>query len=608
MVRLEALFVRCLGFGEEGIGVQESLRPLAAVAAAAVTEAMSAALPPEVAGSDPLVRRSDHADFQSNVALSLAKRLGQPPREVATAVRDRLADEVIASSELSGPGFINIQLTDRSVWSQLDGRTGARLGIGRTLFGERVVVDYSSPNVAKQMHVGHLRTTIIGDALVRVLGFLGAEVIRQNHLGDWGTQFGMLIQYIDEHPEAKWHQRELGGDAGASIAALDALYRQAREKFDADVDFADRARARVVALQGGDGETFAVWQDLVEESQRSFQALYDRLGVLLVPDDSDGESFYNPYLDEIVEELSDAGILVESNGALCVFFDEFKGPDGDPVPMIVRKSDGGYGYAATDLATIRYRIHKLEVTTILYVVDARQAQHFEMVFATARRAGWLTDEVRAIHVPFGTVLGPDGKPFKTRSGSTVPLAELLDAAVERAHDVVADKAHDLDDATLDAVAEAAGIGAVKYADLSNSRIKDYVFDVEKMVAFNGNTGVYLQYAHARVKSILRNVTTDDANPVIDAGLVLESAERSLALLLDEFGQALADVAASYEPHRLTGYLFSLARAFTDFYENCPVLKAGDPRVRGNRITLCRLTGDTLAQGLDLLGIQAPERI
>ncbi|WP_280453473.1 arginine--tRNA ligase [Nocardia cyriacigeorgica] len=589
--------------------VQGSVRSLAVAVADAVSEAMAAALPEDVAGADPLVRRSDHADFQSNVALSLAKKLGRAPRDVAATITEKLHDDVIAATELSGPGFVNITVPDSSIWSQLAARREAdRLGVGRPLEGERVVIDYSSPNIAKQMHVGHLRTTIIGDALARSLSFLGAEVIRQNHLGDWGTQFGMLIQYIDEHPEAKWHHDDLADNADAPIAALDRLYRQSREKFDADAGFADRARARVVALQAGDTDTLRVWRDLVAESQLSFQALYDRLGVLLTPEDSAGESTYNQYLDEVTDELVRLGIAVESNGALCVFFDEFTGPDGNPVPLIVRKSDGGYGYAATDLATIRYRVRNLEATKILYVVDARQAQHFEMVFATARRAGWLTDDVQAVHVPFGTVLGPDGKPFKTRSGSTIPLTELLDSAVDRAREIVAEKANDLDTQALDQVAEAAGIGSVKYADLSGSRIKDYVFDVDRMVNFTGNTGVYLQYAHARIRSILSNVPAAEAPPVVDPSLALAPAERALGLQLDEFGKAVADVADTLEPHRLAGYLYALAQTFTSFYEACPVLKAEDPRVRGNRIALCQLTGDTLAKGLGLMGIAAPERI
>ncbi|MFC9894249.1 arginine--tRNA ligase [Nocardia sp. NPDC127579] len=583
---------------------REAVHSLADQVAAVVT----AALPAEAAGADPVVRRSEHADFQSNVALPLAKRLGRTPRVIAEEISGRLRDEVIAAGELSGPGFVNITLTDSAIWAQVAARLSAdRLGVGAPLAGQRVVLDYSSPNIAKQMHVGHLRTTIIGDALARVLAFLGAQVIRQNHLGDWGTQFGMLIQFIDEHPELEWRHDDLADPAEATIDALDALYRRARAEFDTDAEFADRARARVVALQAEDPATLRVWADLVAESQRAFQALYDRLGVLLTPEDSAGESTYNAYLDEVTAELAHAGIAVPSEGALCVFFDEFAGPDGTPVPLIVRKSDGGYGYAATDLATIRHRIRKLEATRILYVVDARQARHFEMVFATARRAGWLGDDVHAVHVPFGTVLGPDGKPFKTRSGSTIPLSELLDSAVRRAGEILVEKAPGLDRNTLDQVAAAVGIGSVKYADLSGSRIKDYVFDVDRMVSFAGDTGAYLQYAHARIRSILRNVA-DEPVPGVDSTVPLEPAERALGLQLDEFGRAVADVAQTLEPHRLAGYLYALAQAFTAFYEACPVLGAEDPAVRGNRIALCRLTGDTVAQGLELLGIAAPERI
>ncbi|RMI30656.1 arginine--tRNA ligase [Nocardia stercoris] len=580
----------------------QSVRPLAATVAEAVSRSLSAALPAAAAGIGPLVRRSDHADFQSDVALPSAARLGTPPRAIADTIAGHLNADVIASARVSGPGFVNITVTDRSIWSQVAARADhERVGVGRPLTGERIVIDYSSPNVAKQMHVGHLRTTIIGDALARVLSFLGATVIRQNHLGDWGTQFGMLIQYLDEHPAARQQ-----ADADTPIEALDRLYRQARQKFDADADFADRSRSRVVALQSGDPATTAVWAGLVTASQRSFQALYDRLGVLLTPQDVSGESTYNGFLDEVAAELTRLGVAVESEGALCVFSAGSTGPDGKPVPLIVRKSDGGYGYAATDLATLRYRVQTLAATKILYVVDARQAQHFELVFAAARRAGWLPDAVEAIHVPFGTILGADGKPFKTRAGSTIPLAELLDSAVDRARKVLTEKAPDLDADTLEAVAEAAGIGSVKYADLSGSRIKDYAFDVDRMVDFTGDTGVYLQYAHARIRSILRKVPA--AAPVVDPGLPLHPAERALALLLDEFARAVTDVAETLEPHRLAGYLYALAQAFTTFYESCPVLKAEDPAVRQNRIALCELTGDTVAQGLDLLGIAAPERI
>lgn len=575
---------------------------------AAVAAAMARILPADLASSDPLVRRSDHADFQSNVALALAKQIGRPPRDVATDLAAAIDGSAVAVT-VSGPGFLNLQVRDASVWDRVGQRLAdARLGIGTPLVNERVVIDYSAPNIAKEMHVGHLRTTIIGDALARVLDFLGAHVVRQNHLGDWGTQFGMLIQYIDEHPELPWRHQDTHVDAASTVSALDGLYRAARQQFDAGPDFADRARTRVVALQAGDKATLAVWRELVEESEHAFQAIYDRLGVLLTPADSAGESTYNPYLTEVVDELIAAGIAVESDGALCVFFDGITGPDGDPVPLIVRKNDGGFGYAASDLATIRHRIRDLKATRILYVVDARQALHFRMIFATARRAGWLTDDVHAVHVPFGTVLGPDGRPFKTRAGGTVRLSELLDAAVDRARRVVVDKVHGLDPDELEHVIQAAGIGAVKYADLSTSRAKDYVFDLDRMVSLTGNTGVYLQYAHARVQSILRKLPPDEQDHPVSTSVALQPAERALALCLDEFAEVLSDVADTLEPHRLCSYLFTLAKTYTAFYETCPVLQAETTALRNNRIGLCRLTGKTLASGLKLLGIEAPQAL
>jgi len=565
----------------------------------AVTAAMTQVVPAELAGVDPLVRRSEHADFQSSVALSLAKPARRSPRDLAAAVAAAL-DGAAVTAAVSGPGFLNLDVPDATIWGRIAARLGDdRLGIAQPLLGERVVVDYSAPNVAKEMHVGHLRPTIIGDALARILGFLGATVIRQNHLGDWGTQFGMLIQYVDEHPDLHWrHTRD--------ASALDGLYRQARAQFDADADFADRARNRVVALQAGDPATLAVWRELVAESEAAFQTLYDRLGVLLTPADSAGESTYNPFLAEIVDELAAKGIAVESDGALCVFFDGVIGPDGDPVPLIVRKADGGFGYATTDLATIRHRVRNLKADRILYVVDARQALHFRMVFDAARRAGWLSDDVQAIHVPFGTVLGPDGRPFKTRSGGTVRLGDLLDAAVERAREVTAANPRGLGPDELERVVHSAGVGAVKYAELSTSRMKDYVFDVDRMVSLSGDTGVYLQYAHARIQSILDKVP--DASADVDPRLALHPAERALALALDEFTETLTGVAHTLEPHRLCGYLYALARAYTDFHENCPVLRAENAAVRGNRVALCRLTGRTLAKGLRLLGIEAPARM
>ena len=581
-----------------------------------VEVAVSAAIEqvrPELTGADPVVRRSEHADFQSNAVLALAKRTRTRPAELAAAVSEALRANPgtpVAEVTVSGPGFLNLRLAEPALWRQVGARlASSRLGVGSPEQGRRTVIDYSGPNIAKEMHVGHLRTTIIGDCLTRVLGFLGAEVIRQNHLGDWGTQFGMLIQYLNEHPDATWHHDQL--PAGAStVSALDDLYRAARAAFDADPAFAERARTRVVALQAGDEDTIARWKEIVTESEFAFGEIYHRLGVLLKPEDSDGESSYNAVLPDVVNELTTAGIAVESHGALVMFSDEVTGPDGNPATLMVRKKDGGYGYATTDLATIRHRIRDVKANRILYVVDARQALHFRLIFEAARRVGWLTDDIVATHVPFGAVLGPDGRPFKTRAGDTVKLMELLESAVERARASVAEKVHELTDDELTRIAEQAGIGAVKYADLSTSRTKDYVFDVERMVSFNGNTGVYLQYAHTRICSILRKAGDASAKvdpTLIDPTLPLHPAERALILAADAFGDALIDVGRVLEPHRLCVQLYELAKAFTDFYEACPVLSAAAP-VRANRLALCQLSAGTLRQGLHLLGIAAPERM
>ncbi|MGQ0774030.1 MAG: arginine--tRNA ligase [Pseudonocardiales bacterium] len=592
---------------------EPEVRSLISQVEAAVSGAIDRALP-DLAGADPVVRRSEHADFQSNAALALAKQARTKPAEVATAVSEALrADsgtpreqkELLGEVTVSGPGFLNLAIADVAVWRQVAARLASpRLGIGTPEQGRCTVIDYSAPNIAKEMHVGHLRTTIIGDALARLLSFLGAEVIRQNHLGDWGTQFGMLIQYLDEHPDATWHHDQLA-EGTSTVSALDGLYRTARAVFDADSAFADRARARVVALQAGDEATIARWRDIVTESEFAFREMYDRLGVLLEPGDSAGESFYNAWLPDVVAELTAADIAVESDGALVVYSEEVTGPDGKPVTLMVRKKDGGYGYDTTDLATVRYRIRDLKADRLLYVVDSRQALHFRLIFEAARRAGWLTDNIDVAHVAFGTVLGPDGRPFKTRAGDTVKLMDLLDAAVDKARATVAEKGPDLTADELNQIAEQAGIGAVKYADLSTSRTKDYVFDVDRMVSFVGNTGVYLQYAHTRICSILRKA--GDARAEVDLTLPLHSAELALALESDAFGDTLAEVGKLLEPHRLCGYLYDLAKAFTDFYEACPVLSA-DPPVRANRLALCHLTARTLRQGLNLLGIAAPERM
>jgi arginyl-tRNA synthetase len=580
----------------------QQIRSLADEVEAAVAAAMGELLPAEQAGDqDPLVRRSDHADFQSNAALPLAKRTGRSPRDLAATLREHLTGQGLpwlASVEVSGPGFLNISLSDAALLERLAARLAdPRLGVPLSRTGEVAVVDYSAPNVAREMHVGHLRSTLIGDALVRVLGFLGAEAVRQNHIGDWGTQFGMLIQFILERPGWDWRTE--------GVSALQELYRQAQEAFTTDPAFKERAQRRVVSLQAGDEESTAVWREIVDVSRQAFQRVYERLGVLLAPEDVKGESFYNPWLGDVVDELRDKGILQESQGALVVFFDDILGPDGRPVPMLVRKRDGGFGYAATDLATIRHSIQDLKGTRLLYAVDARQAQHFEMVFRTARRAGWLTDGTEAVHVRNGTVNGPDGRPFRTRAGGTVRLAELLDDALGRARQIIAERESDLPPEELEEIARVASIGAVKYAELSTSRVKDYAFDVARMVSFGGQTGVYLQYTHTRIASILRKTTE---TPQFCVDLPLHPSERALALLLDEFSATLDAVAATLEPHRLAAYLYALAKAFTDFYETCKVLKADTHDTRANRLALCHLTRATLAQGLDLLGIAAPDRM
>lgn len=527
---------------------------------------MSTALPVEATGADPQIRPSDHADYQANGVLSLAKPLRANPRELASRVAAGLAaDDLIARCEVSGPGFLNLTLAHQAIWRQLGlRRDDPRLGIPAADAGSVTVIDYSQPNIAKEMHVGHLRSTIIGDALARVLEFDATKVIRQNHLGDWGTQFGMLIQYLLEHPDGNRNQGQ--GESGIeAISRLNALYRAARQRFDSEPEFAERARMRVVALQAGDPQTVAGWKEIVTESKVYFNDVYDRLGVLLTDDDAVGESFYNPFLQEVASDLEKRGIAVRSNGALCVFFDDILGPAGNPAPLIVQKSDGGFGYAATDLAAIRYRVGTLHASRILYVVDARQALHFRMVFETAHRAGYLPDDVQAEHVSFGSVLGPDGRPFKTRAGDTVRLIALLDEAVERAKATVEEKNPSPDPASLAFRATEVGIGAVKYADLSTGRTRDYVFDLDRMVSLQGNTGVYLQYAYARVQSILRRAP-DGLPGAISVGLPFEPAERRLAMLLDGLDEALTAVRENSEPHRLCNYLYSLAQAFTEFYE------------------------------------------
>ncbi|MEU0844176.1 arginine--tRNA ligase [Streptomyces sp. NPDC005962] len=593
-----------------------SVPSLAASVHQRIANALSAALP-EAGSADPLLRRSDRADFQANGMLALAKRLKGNPRELAAQVVERLPvaphsadpDPVIADIEVSGPGFLNITVADSAITATLAARAADdRLGIPFAADAGTTVIDYAQPNVAKEMHVGHLRSAVIGDAMVKILEFTGEKVVRRHHIGDWGTQFGMLIQYLIEHPHELDHRDAASGEE--AMSNLNRLYKAARALFDADQEFKERSRRRVVDLQAGDEETIALWRKFVDESKIYFYSVFDKLDIEVHDPDVVGESGYNDMLAETCRLLEESGVAVRSEGALCVFFDDVKGPDGNPVPLIVQKSDGGFGYAATDLSAIRDRVQNLQADTLLYVVDARQALHFKMVFETARRIGWLNEKTHAVQLAFGTVLGKDGKPFKTREGETVRLEDLLDEATERAAAVVREKSEKLG-LTEQEILERGGqvgIGAVKYADLSTSASRDYKFDLDQMVSLNGDTSVYLQYAYARIQSILRRAD-ETQNPAARPELVLAPAERALGLHLDQFAEILAEVSSSYEPHKLAGYLYQLASFFTTFYDQCPVLKAdGGPAEVANRLFLCELTGRTLRQGMSLLGIRTPERL
>ncbi|MCB0966012.1 MAG: arginine--tRNA ligase [Ilumatobacter sp.] len=556
----------------------------------------------DIAGqpADPVVRPSDRADAQVNGALPLAKQLGTNPREIAQRVVDSGAlANVCSDVEIAGPGFINLTFADSFLGAELGAvAVDDRLGISPDPHPRTVVIDYSAPNVAKEMHAGHLRTTVIGDALVRMLEFGGHTVIRENHIGDWGRPFGMLIE----------HLLDIGEDVaaeGMQQGDLDGFYKAANAKFTDDEEFQARARDRVVKLQSYDPETIALWERLVEMSTDYFNQVYDKLGVLLTDDDLMGESKYQSVMPVAYERLRAAGLIEESDGAEVVFPPGFTNRDNEPLPLIVKSRTGAFMYATSDLACVLDRVERLQADLLLYVVGAPQAQHFQMVFAVAKMAGWLTDDVDAVHIPFGSVLGDDRKMLRSRTGGAVKLVELLDEAVERAAEAVADKNPDLDDDERAEVARTIGIGAVKYADLSTDRIKDYVFDWDRMLAFEGNTAPYLQYAHARICSIFRRADverTSVRSTAIDLG---EPQERELAKRLLAYPTALADTLATYSPHKLCTYLFDLAQDFTSFYEHCPVMKADEP-TRASRLALCDLTARTLEHGLGLLGITAPE--
>ncbi|HNZ23905.1 MAG TPA: arginine--tRNA ligase [Polyangiaceae bacterium] len=565
-----------------------------------VREALVVAFGAEMADADPMVRPSDRADFQANVALGLSKRLKRPPRQIAEALVSSLrVEDVCERVEVSGPGFINLTLKNSFLGECSSQQLrDPRLLVSLSSQPETVVIDYSAPNVAKEMHVGHLRSTILGDALARILSSLGHHVIRQNHLGDWGTPFGMLIEHLVDLGEQRASE-ELG------VGDLNKFYREARAKFEQDPSFADRSRLRVVQLQAGDEPTRVLWQRLVHESKRYFGEIYAQLDVSLTDEDVCGESFYNPMLADVAEELEQRGLATVDDGALCIFVPGFSSREGSALPLIVRKTDGGYGYAATDLAAVRHRVKTLGATRLLYVVGAPQRQHLSMVFSAATMAGWLCPPARAEHVEFGSVLGADGKMFKTRAGDTIKLSDLIQEGVERALAEVTLRFPELDDETRRRVARQVGVGALKYADLSNDRVKDYVFDFDRMLKFEGNTGGYIQYAHARCRSILRHARLRPEPGPIE---IVHPAERTLALVSLRLGAVIHQVAETLQPHTLCSYLFELAGALSGFWHDCPVLKADSELVRDSRLRLVELTSRILDHGLGLLGIQAPERM
>jgi arginyl-tRNA synthetase len=553
---------------------------------------------------DPVVRPSDRADAQANGALPLGKQLGRNPREVAeAAVGTGLLGAVCSHAEVAGPGFINLTFKPEFLAEQLaEAAADAHLGVRDAGTAEIAVVDYSAPNVAKEMHVGHLRTTLIGDALVRMLEFVGHTVIRENHVGDWGTPFGMLIEHVVD----------LGGaDAELDIDLTDpgSFYKEARAKFDASEEFKQRARARVTLLQSrSDAPTMALWQKLVDQSADYFDVVYGKLGVLLRRDDIVGESFYQPQMPAVLERLDAAGLLQESEDAKVVWVPGFTNREGEPLPMIVRTRTGGFPYATSDVACVIDRIERLHGTLLVYVIGTPQSQHLQMVWKAAEMLGVLVPPARAIHVNFGQVLGDDRKMLKSRSGEPALLLDLVEAAIERGTALVAERSPELPAVEACDLGRQLGLGALKYAELSTDRIKDYVFDWDRMLAFEGNTAPYLQYAHARICSIFRRAATD--RPAVRAvtPTIGEPQERALALHLLQFDAAVHDTLERFSPHKLCTYLFELAQTFTAFYEACPVLKEGYEATRESRLALCDLTARVLEQGLALLGIEAPERM
>ncbi|AST80368.1 TPA: arginine--tRNA ligase [Citrobacter farmeri] len=567
-----------------------------------VSQAMIAAGAP--ADCEPQVRQSakvQFGDYQANGMMAVAKKLGMAPRQLAEQVLTHLDLNGIASKvEIAGPGFINIFLDPAFLAEHVEqALTSDRLGVAKPA-KQTVVIDYSAPNVAKEMHVGHLRSTIIGDAAVRTLEFLGHHVIRANHVGDWGTQFGMLIAYLEKQ------QQENAGEM--ALADLEGFYREAKKHYDEDEAFAERARSYVVKLQGGDEYFLQMWRKLVDITMSQNQITYDRLNVTLTRDDVMGESLYNPMLPGIVADLKAKGLAVESEGATVVFLDEYKNKEGEPMGVIIQKKDGGYLYTTTDIACAKYRYETLHADRVLYYIDSRQHQHLMQAWTIVRKAGYVPDSVPLEHHMFGMMLGKDGKPFKTRAGGTVKLADLLDEALERARRLVSEKNPDMPADELEKLANAVGIGAVKYADLSKNRTTDYIFDWDNMLAFEGNTAPYMQYAYTRVLSVFRKSGLDE-NDLANAKVMLsEDREAQLAARLLQFEETLTVVAREGTPHVMCAYLYDVAGLFSGFYEHCPILSAENEEVRNSRLKLALLTAKTLKLGLDTLGIETVERM
>ncbi|EJU5894266.1 arginine--tRNA ligase [Salmonella enterica] len=567
-----------------------------------VSQAMIAAGAP--ADCEPQVRQSakvQFGDYQANGVMAVAKKLGMAPRQLAEQVLTHLDLSGIASKvEIAGPGFINIFLEPAFLAEQVQQALASdRLGVSQPT-RQTIVVDYSAPNVAKEMHVGHLRSTIIGDAAVRTLEFLGHHVIRANHVGDWGTQFGMLIAWLEKQ------QQENSGDM--ALADLEGFYRDAKKHYDEDEAFAERARNYVVKLQSGDAYFREMWRKLVDITMTQNQITYDRLNVTLTRDDVMGESLYNPMLPGIVADLKAKGLAVESEGATVVFLDEFKNKEGDPMGVIIQKKDGGYLYTTTDIACAKYRYETLHADRVLYYIDSRQHQHLMQAWTIVRKAGYVPDSVPLEHHMFGMMLGKDGKPFKTRAGGTVKLADLLDEALERARRLVAEKNPDMPADELEKLANAVGIGAVKYADLSKNRTTDYIFDWDNMLAFEGNTAPYMQYAYTRVLSVFRKADIDEQALASAPVIISEDREAQLAARLLQFEETLTVVAREGTPHVMCAYLYDVAGLFSGFYEHCPILSAENDAVRNSRLKLAQLTAKTLKLGLDTLGIETVERM